>query len=256
MTALLVHSLFQSLAHPPGSLSPCDGLKVGSLSEPVRGIAVTWMATREMVLLAARRRLNLIISHEPFFYDPLDHFKSSERDEAFIEKMQEILKNHLLAYRLHDLWLDFPCQGITDSWAHLLGLDTPMAAATGLKVFPASGQDLGSLAARVKSLMNLPRIEVLGNPKSTPSRIALLCGPPADIPRLRECIQRAAGCVITGESSELALRFAQESGLSVLLTGHAKAETPGVRSLADFLRTKFPEIPIEFLDLSDALKTI
>jgi hypothetical protein len=48
-------------------LQTVDTLKMGDLSWKVKGIATTFMATREVIEKTIQRGYNLIITHEPIF---------------------------------------------------------------------------------------------------------------------------------------------------------------------------------------------
>ncbi|MBI2194356.1 MAG: Nif3-like dinuclear metal center hexameric protein [Planctomycetes bacterium] len=248
-----VHRIIQNLRSPSADTGPRDGLKLGNPEADVFGVAVTWMATRQIVLDAAQQHLNVIISHEPFFFDPMDDFRSFEQDGAFIEKMQDLLENRLIAYRVHDLWLEFPRYGVLDSWAETLALPSPSAARPGLRLFQIPPQPLRDFALEVKKRMRLQRILVRGPADLPVRRIALAVGPSLEIPLWREGLRLQADCLITGEATELALRFAEDSDLCVILTGHSHADAPGLRALAVRLQELLGSIPVHFLEVDEAL---
>lgn len=66
----------------PWRESTVDTFKAGDPSTPVTGIAVTMMATLDVLGRAAARGDNLIITHEPTFYSHLDTTASLERENA------------------------------------------------------------------------------------------------------------------------------------------------------------------------------
>ena len=49
-----------------------DTVKAGDLDTPVTGIATTFSATMDVLQRAVARGANLIVAHEPTFYDHLD----------------------------------------------------------------------------------------------------------------------------------------------------------------------------------------
>src|SRR5215467_3174558 len=82
-----------------------DIFKAGDPQTPVTGIAVTMMATLAVLKRAAANRQNLIITHEPTFYDDADKFETvaqGEKDQVLAEKRAFIEKNHLVIWRFHD----------------------------------------------------------------------------------------------------------------------------------------------------------
>src|SRR5690349_5027397 len=82
-----------------------DTFKAGDPRTPVRGIAVTMMATMDVLERAASKGLNLVITHEPTFYAHLDKPAGmSEGDAVWAEKRAFIEKHRMVIWRFHDYW--------------------------------------------------------------------------------------------------------------------------------------------------------
>src|SRR5690242_15894897 len=71
-------------APPPKTV---DTIKAGDPSTPVTGIAVTFLDTMEVLRKAASRGENLVISHEPSFYNHRDQTSFLENDPVYKEKL-------------------------------------------------------------------------------------------------------------------------------------------------------------------------
>lgn len=79
-----------------------DTFKCGDPSEPVRGIVVTFMATCEVIERAAELGANLLITHEPTFYNHADETGWLSGDGVFLSK-QSLIESHGIAiWRFHD----------------------------------------------------------------------------------------------------------------------------------------------------------
>src|SRR5215475_11507559 len=79
-----------------------DTFKAGDPQTPVTGIAVTMMATMNVLQQAAANRQNLIITHEPTFYDDPDKAETvaqGEQDPVLTEKRAFIERQHLVIWR-------------------------------------------------------------------------------------------------------------------------------------------------------------
>ena len=63
----------------PWMAETVDTFKAGDPQTPVTGIAVTMMATLGVLKRAAANKQNLIITHEPTFYDHQDQFSEVRR---------------------------------------------------------------------------------------------------------------------------------------------------------------------------------
>ena len=91
----------QQISIPPGSV---DTLIVGRWNQEVRGVATTFMATFDVIKRAHRQGLNLILTHEPTFYNHLDELDTyGEDDPVVLEKLAFIEENDMVIFRYHDL---------------------------------------------------------------------------------------------------------------------------------------------------------
>jgi len=84
-----------------------DTFKAGDPQSHVTGVAVTMMATLDVLKRAAANGQNLIITHEPTFYDHMDNpaqLPQGEDDAVLKEKRGFIAEHHLVIWRFHDYW--------------------------------------------------------------------------------------------------------------------------------------------------------
>src|SRR5258708_14510823 len=75
-----------------------DTFKAGDPRTGVTGIAVTMMATLDVLQRAAANGQNLVITHEPTFYDHMDNpvqLSQGEDDAVLKEKREFIAVHHL-----------------------------------------------------------------------------------------------------------------------------------------------------------------
>ena len=72
----------------------------------VSSIAVTWLATDEVIQTAADRGGNFIISHEGIYYPTFKHYAS---EGAHHEAKKRLLDAHgITVFRCHDMWDRMP----------------------------------------------------------------------------------------------------------------------------------------------------
>src|ERR1700728_832046 len=79
-----------------------DTIKAGDPSTPVTGIATTFLDTMDVLREANRRGLNLVITHEPTFYNHRDNTAFFANDPVYQEKLAFIEQHHMVVFRLHD----------------------------------------------------------------------------------------------------------------------------------------------------------
>ena len=105
-----------------------DTFKAGDPETPITGIATTFTATMDVLERAAARKANLIIAHEPTFYNHLDETAWLGDDPVLQAKLAYVKEHHLVIWRFHDHWHRAP--GQPD------GILKGMVAALGWSAFP------------------------------------------------------------------------------------------------------------------------
>jgi hypothetical protein len=80
-TAREVVAAIQKNVGVPWNSETVDTFKAGNPDTLVTGIAVTMMATLDVLQRAAEKRQNLIITHEPTFYNHLDIPEDMEQND-------------------------------------------------------------------------------------------------------------------------------------------------------------------------------
>ncbi len=100
-----------------------DTFKAGDPDTPVTGVATTMMATYDVLARAAAAGCNLIITHEPTFYDHRDQTAAllKENDAVLAAKQALIEKYHLVIWRFHDHWHERRPDGIQVGMVRALG---------------------------------------------------------------------------------------------------------------------------------------
>src|SRR5437764_10306763 len=75
LTAAVIIERIQKHVGVPWRAATVDTIKAGAPDTPVAGIATTFMATFDVLQRAAASRKNLVITHEPTFYNHEDQTK-------------------------------------------------------------------------------------------------------------------------------------------------------------------------------------
>jgi len=101
---------------------------------------------------------------------------------------------------------------------------------------------LADLAQATKTALNAGPVQVIGDPKRSVERVAILCGAGGDF--LPDAVRAGADVLLTGE-----LRFhdylaAQAQGLALVLPGHYATERFGVEELAALIQRHWPELEV------------
>lgn len=255
---LTVQSVIDALKAKAQSRLPengVDGLLIGRPDTQVTGIVTTFMPTLSIAEQAARLGANFVIGHEGLFFS---HRQRPERSpENGIEriKRQRIEELDIAVFRFHDGIHRFSPDGIADGWVEKLGWSAFVREhrpeTVLLHIPPAP---LRTIAARIKSRLELDYVRAVGNPDAVFSRAALLVGYRGGgalaVPLLES---GEAELIIYGEGPEWetpeyvreAVRSGRNCGLIAI--GHAESEEPGMEKLARLLSEMFPGLPVRHI---------
>src|SRR5438093_8089984 len=104
-TAREVIAAIQEHVGVPWKTETVDTFKAGNPDTRVTGIAVTMLATMDVLQRAAAKGENLVITHEPTFYNHLDRPQGmEEHDPGWKEKRDFIENNGMVVRRLQHRW--------------------------------------------------------------------------------------------------------------------------------------------------------
>jgi len=235
-----------------------DGWKSFPFDRECTGVGVTWMATYKMLEEAYRRRLNLVITHEPTFFDRWDDLETAAHTRAVRNKMDLLRRTNIAIYRCSDAWDTFPNLGIYDSWAEQLGIGEPIETEPGnrprLRVYGVEG-NLRDLSKMVKERMG-SLIRYVGKWDHEVTRLGIMPGSAGGMETLMRYIDMGIDAFITGEAVEWqTLRFAEEEGVGVIICGHMESEASGLQNLVHYIKGQFRELRVEYLDTGTMFNT-
>ena len=104
LTAEQIIARIQKETRVPWTGQTVDVFKTGDPETPVTGIVTTMFATMDILKQAVAKGCNLIITHEPTFYNHLDDTVALVRthDPVYAEKRKYIEDHNLVIWRFHD----------------------------------------------------------------------------------------------------------------------------------------------------------
>ena len=163
-TAKEVVAAIQEHVGVPWNSDTVDTFKAGSPDAPVTGIAVTMMATLDVLQRAAAKGQNLVITHEPTFYDHLDKPEGmDENDAVWMAKRTFIEKHGLVVWRFHDHWHMRKPDGILVGVVRALGWEKYQNPSNQY-MFTLQETTVKKLATEVADRLDTPVLRVVGNP--------------------------------------------------------------------------------------------
>jgi putative NIF3 family GTP cyclohydrolase 1 type 2 len=235
-----------------------DTFKAGDGKTRITGVAVTMMATLDVLQRAVEAGANLVITHEPTFYDHKDAVEplAREKDAVLGAKMAFITQHHLVVWRFHDHWHLRQPDGIQAGMLRVLGWPTPQGGdSPALVTVPET--TLTALAADVRTRLGAHALRVVGRGDMRVTRLALLPGA-AGFEAHRAALQHeGVQVLVIGEAREWetveyvddATAAGQSKGLVII--GHIPSEQAGMEDCATWLKSFVTEVPVTFVPARD-----
>ena len=234
-----------------------DTFKSGDPSARVHRIAVTMMATLDVLKRAAANGDNLIITHEPTFYNHLDKTAALEGDKVLAEKLAFIEKHGMVVWRFHDHCHSHRPDLINEGMARKLGWQKFLRPDDGPAVFDLPEATLQSMAAELKAKLGASVVRVVGKPEMKVRRVAMLPGAGGSAKQIAMLQRDDVDVVMAGEVPEWEtveyVRDAVAAGKAkaLVLLGHANSEEAGMVYAAEWLKGFVTEAPVEFIPAGD-----
>ena len=233
-----------------------DTFKSGDPSQDVTGIVTTFLASYEVIQRAIDLGANLIITHEPTYYNHLDEVDWLKSDPVYQAKRRLIDENQIVIWRFHDHWHIHRPDGILTGMIKELGWED-WADAENLIIYHIPPTTLRSLGSSLKKKLQIRTVRVVGDLEMTCCRVGLLLGAMGGRPQIDFLGQGEVDVLICGEIHEWETAeyvrdaVAQGKGLALVILGHANSEEPGMKWLVEWLQPRFPGIAITHVPVGD-----
>jgi putative NIF3 family GTP cyclohydrolase 1 type 2 len=235
-----------------------DTFKAGNPDAPVTGIAVTMMATFDVLRRAAASRKNLVITHEPTFFNHQDQTADFEKehDPVWAEKEAFIKEHNLIVWRFHDHWHLREPDGILTGMVRALGWQTFQSPGNP-GVFALPETTLDALARDIKKRLGIHVLRVVGDPHLKVTQVGLKPGA-SGFAAHRQMLQRNdVQVLVIGEAQEWeTVEYAADAATegrqkALIILGHIPSEQAGMEDCAVWLRTFITSVPVEFVPASE-----
>ena len=242
----------------PWSEQTVDTFKDGDPDTPVTGVAVTMMATLDVLQRAAAAGANLVISHEPTFYGHLDQLQPLEQaNDAVTAAKRAFIRDHkLVVLRMHDHWHRRHPDGIATGMARALGWEQYRRPESEY-LFTLPTTTVNDLASTIRTRLASPTLRVVGDPQLKVTRVAFAPGSagfPAHIQALR---REDVEVLVIGEAHEwetveyVADAVAAGQRKALVIVGHIPSEQAGMQDFARWLEPLVKGTPVTFVAATD-----
>jgi putative NIF3 family GTP cyclohydrolase 1 type 2 len=240
----------------PWRTETVDRILAGGANTVIKGIAVTMMATLDVLERAVATNKNMIITHEPTFYLHQDTFDDIQDDLTLKYKLDFIRKNNIAVFRFHDHWHAHRPDGIATGMMQELGWEKNVDPADP-KRFTFAGEPLTQFCQGMQTRLKDRTMRVIGKPTMPVRRVVASWGSPSRLPSIHLLARPDVDVLVVGETREWELvEYAQDSitagnQKALIVLGHVLSEQGGMRYCTEWLKTFVTEVPIEFVPATE-----
>ena len=235
-----------------------DTFKDGDPDTRVTGIAVTMMATLNVLERAAAQGSNLVITHEPTFFGHLDELAPLEtaHDSVTALKRAFIRQHHMVVLRMHDHWHRRHPDGIQAGMTRTLGWQR-FQRSEDEHLYTLPETTLGQLAADIRNRLGAATLRVVGDPKRRVSKVAMAPGFAGFSRHLLALRRDDVQVLVIGEAHEWEtveyVADAVTSGMdkALIVIGHIPSEQTGMEDFAQWLSPLVRETTVKFVPAVD-----
>ena len=238
-------------AKPPADT--VDTIKAGDPATIVTGVVTCFTDNMDVLRRAVALHANLIVSHEPTFYNHRDETTLFVNDPVYKEKLAYIQEHHLVVWRFHDQWHRRMPEPMTEAFAERVGWQKYQRANDPFS-FTIPPTTLNQLAQDLQQKLDARIVRVIGDPNLRVTGVAYRPGASGEAAQIQALEHDDVQVLVAGESSEWeAVMYTQDAEQqhrpkALILLGHSTSETDGMQPAATWLRTLFPGIPVEYIN--------
>jgi putative NIF3 family GTP cyclohydrolase 1 type 2 len=233
-----------------------DTIKAGDPSTIVTGIVTCFTDSMDVLRQAVSLHANLIVTHEPTFYNHRDQATLFTNDPVYKEKLAYMRDNHLVVWRFHDQWHRRAPEPMTEAFAAAVGWQKYQRANDPFS-FTLPPTTVDALAQDLQQKLHARIVRVIGDPNLRVTGVAYRPGASGEAAQITALERDDVQVLVAGESSEWeAVMYTQDAmqqhrPKALILLGHSTSETDGMQTAATWLRTLFPNLPIQYISSAE-----
>lgn len=251
-----------------------DRIIIGDSSQILTGVASTYMPTIDVIQKAIDQKCNLIIAHEPTWYNGQDISDWLENDETYIYKKNLIETHNIVIWRYHDYMHFAPKDLIYKGFEYYLGWekynvtgdktsDNPLENADLIYEIPKTNLD--SLMKLMQKKLNINSMRYIGAKTNSVKRIGVLLGGSAlglgdEKNPIKLLMRYDLDTIITGDIIEWTIPTYikdtnnHQRNLSLIALTHKDSEEMGMKYIVSFLKDISNEVPVYYIGSDDLFK--
>lgn len=238
-----------------------DTFKSGNPDDVVTGVAVSMFANMETLREAVAKNCNLIIVHEPTFYNHLDKTDMLENNPVYLKKLEYIQKHKLIIFRFHDHWHRTVPDGIYVGMIDKLGWKANQID-NSMLFFKFNEQTVGGFAQKLQEKLKGSQLRIVGDPSMRFTNVALAVGAPGSQSHIRLLSGEFTELLVAGEAQEWeTYQYVLDASMlgmkkAAIFTGHIPSEEAGMEYCTQWMKTFINGIPVIYLENGSAYNPV
>lgn len=236
-----------------------DTFKSGNPEDVVTGVATCMFANMETLEKAVAKGCNLIIAHEPTFYNHLDEAMGND---PVVQKKQEYIQKHgLIIFRFHDHWHMTRPDGIYVGMVEKLGWKANQTDES-MTFFKFEEQTVGAFAQKLQEQLKGSQVRIVGNPQMRFTNVALSVGAPGSKSHIGFLNSQSTEVLVAGEAQEWeTYQYVLDASMmgmkkAAIFTGHIPSEEAGMEYCAKWLKGFITQVPVVYIENSAAFQAV
>lgn len=261
--AISAKQLIETIIKNTGSApvpNTVDIIKEGNPETQVTGIVTCMFATMDVLKKAVEKNCNLIIVHEPLYYNHLDKTEKFQNDSVFLNKKKFINDHNLVIWRFHDYIHRIQPDGIISGMVEKLGWEKNKVEGNPYKFyFPQI--TLLELLDNIKKAFPQNTVNVVGDRTMKLSGVMLVPGASGTDMQIQALRDNSIQVVVAGEVPQWEtyeyVRDAVTQGRkkAIVFIGHINSEESGMKFCADWLRKFVTNVPVNYVECGSSYWT-
>ena len=245
----------------PWQQQTVDTFKAGDPDTPVTAVAVTFMATYNVLRQAVKQGCNFIITHEPTFYEHQEDTSQLDPDPIIEAKRKFIRDNNLIVWRFHDHIHRTEPDGIVAGMVDLFGWKSFQKKEQNLHFELPESTSLKQFVSGLKGKFSNSVIRVIGDPGMMFTKFGFAPGASGSVMQMKMLQGQDVEVLVAGETREWEtveyVRDAKDMGRSkaLILLGHSISEEAGMKHCTEWLKSFIDDVPIKFIPAGDPFWT-
>jgi putative NIF3 family GTP cyclohydrolase 1 type 2 len=234
-----------------------DTIKAGDPSTIVTGIVTCFTDSMDVLRQAVALHANLIVTHEPTFYNHRDQATLFTNDPVYKEKLAYMRDHQLVVWRFHDQWHRRSPEPMTEAFTAAVGWQKYQRANDPFSfTLPPTTPPLtlDQLAQDLQQKLHARIVRVVGDPNLRVTGVAYRPGASGEASHIQALERDDVQVLIAGEASEWETVMYTQDAMqqhrpkALILLGHSTSETDGMQTAATWLATLFPGLPVHYVN--------